>query len=277
MNCSRFHFLRVFLLGSPLREGAEANMASFVVAGSADSPDYARAERLADLLLSKHPGSVSVAKLRKPAASWPRAREALSASLGLPLHDIPVAHAIVFTGAGKLVGSSAVFAELCRSSYAVELDVTDEQVAACVRANVEEAERQARQVDVRKQLRGGGRALILIDVQNDFCPGGALAVADGDAVVPLVNRLRHTCHWDAVVLTQDWHPRDHASFASNNPGASLFTVVELEGMGKQMMWPDHCVQGTPGADFHPHLDREDRDVVVRKGMNSRVDSYRCVT
>lgn len=251
-------------------------MASFVVAGSADSADYARAERLADLLLAKHPGSVTIAKLRKSASSWPRAREALAAALGLALHSLTDDQAVVFTGAGKLVGSFKIFAEVCRSSYAVSLDVTEEQIADCVRANVNEAQREARQVEVRKRLRGGGRALILIDIQNDFCPGGALAVAEGDAVVPLVNRLRHTCNWDAVVLTQDWHPHDHASFASNNAGASLFTVVELEGMGKQMMWPDHCVQGTTGADFHPHLDREDRDVVVRKGMNSRVDSYRFV-
>ena len=101
-----------------------------------------------------------------------------------------------------------------------------------------------------------------------------MEVADGDAIIPALNRLRHTVNWDLIVLTQDWHPPAHASFASNHPGAKLFTVIQLEDMGEQMMWPDHCVQGSLGAEFHPHLERADSDVVVRKGKNERVDSYR---
>lgn len=116
-------------------------------------------------------------------------------------------------------------------------------------------------------------ALVIVDAQNDFCPGGALAVAEGDAIVPLANKLRAAGPWAAVALTQDWHPPNHASFAANNPGAALFTVVELPGIGLQMMWPAHCVQNTPGAHFHAALERRDSDVVIRKGTNPRVDSY----
>lgn len=164
-------------------------------------------------------------------------------------------------------------------------------------------------------------------MQNDFCGGGALAVPDGDAVVPVINRLRATCAWDAVVLTQDWHPRGHGSFASAHPELGPpppFTPVQLPspllllalggGSGAtaaaeastatavpqanggpapssgdaaasaaappvaatitQVMWPDHCVQGTAGAEFHPRLARAPTDIIVRKGTNKAVDSYR---
>ena len=94
-------------------------------------------------------------------------------------------------------------------------------------------------------------ALIVIDVQNDFCPGGALAVADGDRVVPLVNRIAPA--FAVRVFTQDWHPADHLSFAASHPGAAAFSSIEMP-YGPQVLWPDHCVQGTPGADFHPDLD-----------------------
>ena len=139
-----------------------------------------------------------------------------------------------------------------------------------------EGSSDARAAAAARSVGGARKALIIVDVQNDFCDGGSLAVPDGDAVVPVINRLRARCTWDVVVLTQDWHPPTHASFASNNAGAALFSVVELEGMGKQVMWPNHCVQGTPGAEFHPRLDRAPGDVVVRKGTVERVDSYRCV-
>lgn len=117
---------------------------------------------------------------------------------------------------------------------------------------------------------GPSDALVVIDVQNDFCPGGALAVAGGDAVVPVINWLMPL--FDTVVLTQDWHPRDHASFASAHSGAQPFTSTEMP-YGQQVLWPDHCVQGTTGAAFHPDLDTERAAVVVRKGMNRQIDSY----
>jgi nicotinamidase/pyrazinamidase len=113
-------------------------------------------------------------------------------------------------------------------------------------------------------------ALIVIDPQNDFCPGGALAVRDGDAVVPAANRLmaafRH------VVLTQDWHPRDHFSFASAYAGKLPFETIEVS-YGTQVLWPDHCVQGTSGAAFHPDLDPTRAELIIRKGFRRQIDSY----
>jgi nicotinamidase/pyrazinamidase len=112
--------------------------------------------------------------------------------------------------------------------------------------------------------------LIIADVQNDFCPGGALAVRTGDEVVQLINRL--AVRFENVVLTQDWHPRGHASFASSHPGKKPFETIELP-YGKQVLWPDHCVQGTPGAAFHPKLDTAKAQLVVRKGFHRNIDSY----
>lgn len=117
---------------------------------------------------------------------------------------------------------------------------------------------------------GPSDALLVIDVQNDFCPGGTLAVADGDAVVPVINWLMPL--FDTVVLTQDWHPADHASFASAHGDAEPFSAIEMP-YGPQVLWPDHCVQGRPGAEFHAGLDSRRAAVVVRKGMNRTVDSY----
>jgi nicotinamidase/pyrazinamidase len=113
-------------------------------------------------------------------------------------------------------------------------------------------------------------ALIVVDVQNDFCPGGALAVADGDAVVPLVNRVARA--FGVRVYTQDWHSPDHRSFAASHPGAAAFSLTEMP-YGPQVLWPTHCVQGTRGADFHPDLDTEPADLVLRKGFRPHVDSY----
>lgn len=115
-----------------------------------------------------------------------------------------------------------------------------------------------------------GRALIVIDLQVDFCPGGALAVASGDQVAGPVNALMPD--YDAVVLTQDWHPADHASFAANHPGAQPFSVATMP-YGPQVLWPAHCVIGTPGADFHPGLDLSRADLVIRKGFRPHIDSY----
>ena len=113
-------------------------------------------------------------------------------------------------------------------------------------------------------------ALIVIDVQNDFCPGGALAVADGDAVVAPINALLD--EFAVKVLTQDWHPADHASFAANHPGAEPFSLTEMP-YGPQVLWPTHCVQGSPGAAFHPGLRTDPADLVIRKGFRAAIDSY----
>lgn len=119
-------------------------------------------------------------------------------------------------------------------------------------------------------MRNETEALIVIDLQNDFCPGGALAVAGGDAIVARVNAL--LAEYPVRVLTQDWHPADHASFAENHPGAAPFSVTEMP-YGEQVLWPRHCVAGTPGADFVPGLATERADLVIRKGFRPAVDSY----
>ena len=112
-------------------------------------------------------------------------------------------------------------------------------------------------------------ALIVIDVQNDFCPGGALAVVGGDEIVAPINALME--QFPVVVLTQDWHPKGHSSFASSHDGAAPFSAVQMS-YGEQTLWPDHCIQGTEGAAFHPAL-RTDADLIIRKGMNPAIDSY----
>lgn len=113
-------------------------------------------------------------------------------------------------------------------------------------------------------------ALLVIDVQNDFCPGGALAVADGAAVVPVINSLAR--RFSHAVLTQDWHPSGHRSFASAHPGHNAFETIKMP-YGEQTLWPDHCVQGSPGADFHQALDIPCTELIIRKGFRSEIDSY----
>jgi len=112
--------------------------------------------------------------------------------------------------------------------------------------------------------------LLVIDVQNDFCPGGALAVADGDAVVPVINRVAE--RFDHVILTQDWHPAGHSSFATSHPGSAAFEAIDMP-YGRQTLWPDHCVQGTTGAAFHPQLATDRAELVIRKGFRTAIDSY----
>ncbi|TMV15662.1 bifunctional nicotinamidase/pyrazinamidase [Arenibacterium halophilum] len=112
-------------------------------------------------------------------------------------------------------------------------------------------------------------ALIVIDVQNDFCPGGALAVPEGDAVVQPINRLMEQV--DAVVLTQDWHPAGHSSFASSHADRLPYDMIEMD-YGPQVLWPDHCIQGSDGAAFHADL-RTDADMIIRKGFRAGIDSY----
>lgn len=114
------------------------------------------------------------------------------------------------------------------------------------------------------------RALIVVDLQVDFCPGGALAVAGGDEILGSVNALM--AEHDAVVLTQDWHPADHSSFAGNHPGARPFGTVAMP-YGEQVLWPAHCVIGSEGAAFHPGLDLDRADLILRKGFRSGIDSY----
>lgn len=119
----------------------------------------------------------------------------------------------------------------------------------------------------------GNDLLLVIDVQRDFCPGGRLAIAEGDAVVPAINRL--VGNFEHVILTQDWHPADHTSFASQHPGKHPFDQIELR-YGAQTLWPDHCVQNTPGAEFHPDLSAQvlrRTELILRKGFRSAIDSY----
>ena len=112
--------------------------------------------------------------------------------------------------------------------------------------------------------------LLVIDVQRDFCPGGSLAIKNGNAVVPIINRLvRHFSH---VVLTQDWHPAAHHSFASSHAHKEPYDTIQL-ACGLQTLWPDHCVQGTPGAEFHPALNTTSAELILRKGFHPKIDSY----
>jgi nicotinamidase/pyrazinamidase len=118
-------------------------------------------------------------------------------------------------------------------------------------------------------MRPANEALIVIDVQNDFCPGGALAVAEGDQIVPGINALM--AEFSAVVLTQDWHPAGHSSFASSH-GAEVMSLMQMP-YGPQVLWPDHCIQGTQGAAFHADLETDRANLIIRKGHNPAIDSY----
>jgi nicotinamidase/pyrazinamidase len=114
------------------------------------------------------------------------------------------------------------------------------------------------------------KALLIIDVQNDFCPGGALAVPGGDRIIPVINRLSE--QFDHALLTQDWHPAGHQSFASSHPGQKPYETIEMP-YGRQVLWPVHCVQGTQGAEFHPDLVTTRAELVIRKGFRAGIDSY----
>lgn len=112
--------------------------------------------------------------------------------------------------------------------------------------------------------------LLVVDAQPDFMPGGALPVPEGDLVVPIINRMLP--RFSHAVATQDWHPADHTSFASQHPGREPFQTIDLH-YGEQVLWPDHCVQGTPGADLHPKLEAHHFQMVLRKGLRKSIDSY----
>lgn len=114
------------------------------------------------------------------------------------------------------------------------------------------------------------KALIVIDLQNDFCPGGALAVDEGDLIVPIINSIAGS--FDLVAATRDWHPADHVSFASNHPGSRVQDSIDVAGI-EQVLWPDHCLQGSSGAEFHPDFDIRPLDLIIHKGTNSGLDSY----
>lgn len=115
-----------------------------------------------------------------------------------------------------------------------------------------------------------GHALLVVDIQNDFCPGGALAVDKGDEILPAINRLIDES--EHVILTQDWHPAGHSSFATSHPGKKPFDTIDM-AYGPQTLWPEHCVQGTHGAEFHPDLQWTRAQLVIRKGFRIGVDSY----
>lgn len=114
------------------------------------------------------------------------------------------------------------------------------------------------------------KALLIVDLQNDFCPGGALEVPEGDEILPTVNKLVNV--FDAVIQTQDWHPADHSSFASMHDGKDPYDTIEVD-YGEQVLWPDHCVQGSMGAQFHPELNTIKTQVIIRKGFRKSIDSY----
>lgn len=119
-------------------------------------------------------------------------------------------------------------------------------------------------------MRNADEALIVIDVQNDFCPGGALAVSEGDQIIPLINTILPD--FAVKVFTQDWHPAGHSSFATSHKDKAPFETTEMP-YGTQVLWPDHCVQGTGGAAFHPDLLTDPADLVIRKGFRPQIDSY----
>ena len=218
--------------------------------------------------------------LGTPSSAWPRTLDRIWKGLAPGSGATPPScSAIAVSSDGRRVlgvGASAL-AVAASSAGAVA-------AAASASASTSAAAAAPPATDLRAQLRcarclrGGPsrRTLLIIDVQVDFCAGGALAVPDGDAVVPLINALRRAGRWAprcGVVLTQDWHPAAHSSFAVNNPGAALFSTITVPGAGSQVMWPAHCVQGSRGADFHAALARGADDVVVRKGTHVAVDSY----
>lgn len=124
------------------------------------------------------------------------------------------------------------------------------------------------------------KALLIVDLQNSFCKGGALAVPNADEIIPLINMLMKKCDYDIVIASKDWHPANHFSFISQHPGKNVFETVKLSDYGiksdigdEQIIWPEHCIQGTFSAELHPDLDKENIDHIVKKGQNSFVDSY----
>lgn len=217
----------------------------------------------------------AVIAVRRCAASWPRAQSELwtalqSAAAASASPPPPLDEPLVFLLDGTLLGAGAAALDAVLMQRGLPPIPIPPPPTAAAASPPPAAVGMLRTL---RALRGGARALIIVDVQADFCAGGALPVPDGDAVVPVINALRADCAWDAVLLTQDWHPPDHASFAANNAGAALFSTRAAAGVAAQVMWPAHCVQGSAGADFHARLARGAGDIVVRKGAHAAVDSY----
>jgi nicotinamidase/pyrazinamidase len=169
--------------------------------------------------------------------------------------------------------STVSAAQILQQQASVSRVMADSAGNATADASSHESSHESKHSDALPPLTPK-RALIIVDVQNDFCEGGSLAVPNANEVIPIINALRARGGWDMVVMTQDWHPSNHASFASNNAGAQPFSTIQLPVVGEQVMWPDHCVQHSLGAEFHPDLDRaEERDIVIRKGTKQGIDSY----
>ncbi|KAA0174174.1 hypothetical protein FNF27_04395 [Cafeteria roenbergensis] len=261
------------------------------VFGRAGDPESAAAVRLAHLL------STSIASFRHPhvTLTLPEAWEAKAKALAAE-SKLEGAGALpcpfVVASSGRVIGSGTDFAVWAQDSFGVACDLDPPALRTRAAADMaackeEEAQREMLGACLEKR-----RALIMVDIQRDFCDGGSLAVPDGNQIIAVVNSLRERWNWDLVVLTQDWHPADHISFSSNNPGTSVFETITIPDVGEQVMWPDHCVQGSSGAEFHPSLiarpghrlqagdavpdddgpgDRT--DVVIRKGTVRGVDSY----
>ena len=122
----------------------------------------------------------------------------------------------------------------------------------------------------QKTLKNNSNALIIVDVQNDFCPGGTLPVENGDTIIKTINSLQKS--FDIIILTQDWHPKNHSSFSTNNPGRETFSFKQMP-YGKQVIWPPHCIIGTYGAQFHKSLDVSKASMIIRKGFRENIDSY----
>ena len=113
-------------------------------------------------------------------------------------------------------------------------------------------------------------ALLIVDVQNDFCPGGALAIQGGDKVIPVINQIQPI--FDTIIATRDWHPPNHVSFAVNHPGKNVYDIIDINGIS-QVLWPSHCVSGSIGAAFHPDLETDRFKIILHKGMDPAIDSY----
>lgn len=231
---------------------------------------FAEAERLCDILCAMLPSCV-VVKLPVHPDDWEEKRSNIGDVLGLEVVPSPV----VWTDTLRVIGNLRQFSQHVFRLFGVVCDLGPKQLRRIAGFNLKES---ALERDRKKLVNlEGKRALIVVDVQNDFCKRGSLAVPDGDAVIGTINSLMARSPWDLVVFSQDFHPRDHISFASNHSGAAPFEVRVLDGVGEQTLWPNHCVQGSLGCEFHPYLDTsafgDTPSVVVRKGMNKLVDSY----
>eukprot|EP01138_Halocafeteria_seosinensis_P008071 gb/GECG01008247.1/.p1 GENE.gb/GECG01008247.1/~~gb/GECG01008247.1/.p1 ORF type:complete len:379 (+),score=58.80 gb/GECG01008247.1/:1-1137(+) len=263
-------------------------MARYIIAGRADDEKFAHAQRLGQLLLANLPDVRVTTHLAHP-DDWetgyvPYLKRKFDEKK-LPLYDHGlVASPFVYTEDDVIVGGEWEFSAEVSDTYGIRLDLDGPAIREATKVNMKEAEASKRQRELLKTMKSspkgkdtgtepGKRGFVVVDAQNDFCKDGGLEVPNGDEVIPVINRLRDSVKWDVIALTQDWHPQDHMSFASNNPGKEVFTVANIPGIGEQMMWPDHCVQGSRGAEFHPHLETSENDVIVKKGMQQDVDSY----